>query len=167
MQERSVSATPKVPTWIGFFDKSGSPALKIKLKGPFGEGAEFDAVLDTGFTGFVAMPLIAALPLGLMLYGTTSVELADGSQDMKLTAKGMAVVHGEKEVGVVILEPAANDVLLGMAFLRLFKRALFVSQELVLLIDENRRPEPDTPPTVPAQAVEALSGSPENPVDSN
>jgi predicted aspartyl protease len=129
--------------WTGFFDKSGSPALKIKIKGPFGDGVEFDAVLDTGFTGFICMPLLRALPLGLLLYGTTQVELADGNKSMKITAKGMAKIGDEEKVGVVILEPTSNDVLLGMAFLRLFEKALFVTQKLVFLIDESRTPEMD------------------------
>jgi predicted aspartyl protease len=136
-----VSATPKVQLWTGYFDKSGSPALKVKISGPFAQPVEFDAILDTGFTGFICMPLIRALPLGLMLYGTTSVELADGSTSMKLTAKGEAEVEGESKVGVVILEPTANDVLLGMAFLRSFEKALFVTQKLVYLFDESRTPE--------------------------
>lgn len=136
-----MSATPKVPLWTGFFDKSGSPALKITIEGPFGNGVEFDAILDTGFTGFICMPLLRALPLGLMLYGTTSVELADGSTSTKLTAKGMASVEGESKVGVVILEPTANDILVGMAFLRSFEKALFVTQSVVFLVDESRTPE--------------------------
>lgn len=136
-----MSATTKVPVWTGYFDKSGSPALKIKISGPFAKPVEFDAILDTGFTGFICMPLLKALPLGLMLYGTTSVELADGSSSMKLTAKGSAVVEGEKKVGVVILEPDANDILIGMAFLRIFQKALFVTQNLVFLVDESEIPE--------------------------
>jgi predicted aspartyl protease len=140
-----VSAIPKAPLWTGFFDKSGSPALKITISGPFGEGVEFDAILDTGFTGFICMPLLRALPLGLMLYGTTSVELADGSTSMKLTAKGMAKVEGEDKIGVVILEPSANDILIGMAFLRSFEKALFVTQNLVFLVDESRTPEGESP----------------------
>jgi predicted aspartyl protease len=71
MQERSVSATPKAQLWTGYFDKSGSPAIKVMIHGPFAKPVEFDAILDTGFTGFIAMPLLKALPLGLMLYGTT------------------------------------------------------------------------------------------------
>jgi predicted aspartyl protease len=136
-----VSATPKAPLWIGFFSKSGSPALKIKLSGPFGDGLEFEGILDTGFTGFISMPLLSALPLGLILYGTASVELADGSKQVKLTAQAMAKVEGESEVGVVILEPSSNDVLIGMAFLRLFRRAVLLSSNSVVLVDETFKPE--------------------------
>lgn len=149
-----MSATAKAAVWTGFFNNSGSPALKIRISGPFGKGVEFDATLDTGFTGFISMPLIRALPLGLVLYGTTSVELADGSKSTKLTAKGMATIEGEKKVGVVILEPSSNELLLGMAFLRLFQRAVFVTQNTVLLVDESRTPDMDNEPASQGEAAD-------------
>jgi predicted aspartyl protease len=144
--------------WIGFFDRSGSPALKIKIRGPFAQPVEFDAIIDTGFTGFISMPLLRALPLGLMLYGTVSVELADGSKSTKLTARGLAEVESDSEVGVIVLEPAASDILIGMAFLRIFKKGLFVTQNLVFLVDQSRTPDPD--PEQPESEAE-LSPIPE------
>ena len=82
------------------------------------------------------MPLGHAIAVGLILHGTTTISLADGSTSFRLTAKGMVTVGTEKQVGVVILEPDSTEVLLGMAFLRLFKRALLVSELVVGLIDE-------------------------------
>lgn len=158
-----MSATDKVAVWTGFFDKSGSPALKIRISGPFGSGVDFDAILDTGFSGFISMPLIRALPLGLMLYGTTSVELADGSKATKLTAKGKATVEGESRVGVVVLEPSSNELLLGMMFLRLFQRAAFVAQDVVVLIDETRKPEMDETPPTEEPSLEEEAPLPETP----
>ncbi len=84
------------------------------------------------------------LPLGLILFGTASVELADGGKSTNLTARGIAAVGGEEQVGVVVLEPTGNDILLGMAFLRLFRKALFVSEKTVLLVPENSNPAPRT-----------------------
>ena len=125
-----------MPTWTGSFAKSGSPALKIAVSGPITPGRDYEAILDTGFTGFLSMPLVQAIAVGLVLYGTTVVSLADGSTAYRLTAQGMVKVGGEKEVGVVILEPDSNELLLGMGFLRLFKKALFVSEVYVGLVDE-------------------------------
>ncbi|MGA3162358.1 MAG: hypothetical protein ABSC77_14215 [Terracidiphilus sp.] len=99
----------------------------------------FDAVIDTGFTGFISMPQVSALPLGLNLYGTVSIELADGDKATRLTAKGMVEVLGEEKAGVVILEPNSKDVLLGMAFLSVFGRALFLSNDLIFLVDKRVR----------------------------
>ncbi len=104
------------------------------MAGPFTEGLEFDAILDTGFTGFLSIPLVQAIRLGLVLHGTTKVTLADGSQAYKLTARGKIVVGGESKIGVAILENKGTDLLLGMSFLRQFGRTLLVSQAGVSLM---------------------------------
>jgi len=128
-----------MPAWTGSFGKSGSPSLRITIAGVFRDSRqEFDAVLDTGFTGFIAMPLIQAFPLGLILFGTTTVVLADGSTSYRLTAFCTASVGEHEEPGVVILEPVSTQVLIGMDFLKRFKKGLVVSPGLglVALVDE-------------------------------
>lgn len=147
-----------MPHWIGSFDKSGSPILRVSVSGPFTEGVEFDAVLDTGFSGFLSLPLIQAIKLGLVLHGTTFVTLADGSQSFKLTAKGMVAIKGESQIGVAILEPSSTEILLGMGFLRLFNRALYVSHDAIIVTDlaamattseaDEQPPPPLDPPPV-------------------
>jgi len=122
--------------WNGYFGKSGSPVLKIKVSGPFTEGREYEAILDTGFTGFLSIPLVQAISLGLVLHGTTAVSLADGSTCYRLTARAMVKVEDEEQIGVAILEPTSIELLLGMGFLRLFKKAIFVSQFGVGLASE-------------------------------
>jgi predicted aspartyl protease len=126
--------------WIGYLDSSGTPRIKITIKGPVHDGQEFDAVIDTGFTGFLSIPLLKAFPLGLLLHGTTSVVLADGSTQSKLTALAIIKVDNESVAGVSILELGSSDVLVGMDFLRLFKRVLFVhcGQPAVTLLDQVR-----------------------------
>ena len=42
-------------------------------------GKEFPAIIDTGYTGFLQMPLEAGQTLGLDPFGTTDQETADGS----------------------------------------------------------------------------------------
>ena len=43
----------------------------------------------------------------------------------------------ESHVGTAILEWNSDDILIGMPFLRLFKKALFVSKTAVVLVDED------------------------------
>lgn len=127
-----------MPNWTGFLDNTGTPRLRIAIKGPFSPSQEFDAIIDTGFSGFLSMPLVQAFPLGLILYGTTTVILADGSTSDKLAAQGMVQMTGVMEIGLVILEPGSSDVLIGMEFLRAFKMSLFVypGKPMVSLVDE-------------------------------
>ena len=125
-----------MPLLTGFFSKSGSPALRVTIKGPFTDGIEYDAIIDTGFTGFLSLPLIEAIRLGLVLYGTTPVSFADGSQAFRLTARGMVKIQEAQKIGVAILEPSSTEVLLGMGFLRVFEKAFFVTINGVILVDE-------------------------------
>ena len=112
--------------WTGFFSKSGSPCLKLTLRGVFGNKQEFEAVIDTGFSGFVSIPLLKAFPLGLVLVGITSVVLADGSTTYRLMALCEASVGGEEGIDVAILEPKSQEVLVGMQFLTRLKKRLTV-----------------------------------------
>lgn len=128
-----------MPPWTGFLHRSGAPALKIKIAGAFPDLAqEFDAIVDTGFSGFVSMPLIQAFPLGLTLSGTTSVQLADGSVAGKLTAVGSVIIGQEHQAGIIILEANSTDILLGMGFLQKFGKVLIAHQKrpLMMFLDE-------------------------------
>src|SRR5690242_13746171 len=122
----------------GYFDKNFNPCLKITLSGAFpGPGKEFEAIIDTGFTGFVSIPLIQAFPLGLPLFGTTRLTLADGSTSDRLTALGRLTLLGQQtREGLVILEQSSTEVLVGMGFLRAFELALIITKDEVTVFDE-------------------------------
>lgn len=115
----------------GFFE-NGNPSLKIQLSGVFNPTPqEFTGIIDTGFSGFVSMPLIKAFPLGLPLFGSTSVMLADGAVQSKLMAQAKATIGGKTGTGIVILEPSSKDILIGMDFLRTFKMGLFITKMVI------------------------------------
>lgn len=124
--------------WTGYFDSSGAPRLKISIYGCARQfSKEFDVVVDTGFSGFVSMPIIEAFPLGLILCGTTTTILADGSQSFKLTAVGTAFIEKEEQAGIILLNVGSgpSDVLVGMEFLKTFRKTLFVHDQVVALLD--------------------------------
>ena len=127
------------PIGIGHYDQQGNACIKLHLCGVKHDppGLEFEGVIDTGFTGFIQLPLSKALALSLPLEGTISVTLADGSQLVMLTAMARATLLGEAEYGVVLLSMTTDEVLLGMDFLRRFDRMLVVSRKMgVVLMDE-------------------------------
>lgn len=121
---------------IGYLDQQGNACLKFYLCGVkhTPPGIEIQGVIDTGFTGFVQLPIQFAFSLGLPLEGTVSSTLADGSISNGLAALGHASFGGEKAVGLVSLEFHANEVLIGMDFLRLFGLSLLIIEPLVLLM---------------------------------
>ena len=123
-------------TWTGYLDNAGCPRVKVSLYG-YNPTVfkEFEVIVDTGFTGFISMPMVEAFPLGLILTGTATTVLADGSQSHKLTALGTAFVEKESKVGVILLTAGAHDILAGMEFLSTFKKTLFVHGPVVLLLD--------------------------------
>ncbi|WP_348060458.1 hypothetical protein [Dokdonella sp.] len=122
----------------GYFDNTGSPCLKFHIQGVHDTKVELDGIVDTGFTGFISMPLVRALPLGLPLYGTSTSTLADGSSCAAITAQARVTV-GERgvQIGIVTLHGSSSDVLIGMDFLRKFNIALMVTKDHVMLFDES------------------------------
>ena len=121
---------------IGSHHESGSPAIDLEISGPFPDVRQgFTAIIDTGFAGFVSMPLASAFPLGLSLCGTTTVVLADGEAHVTLLALCTAYLADEQQVGTVILEPSSTEVLVGMKFISGFRKTLLVNDRHVALMD--------------------------------
>ena len=125
-----------MPPLTGSFNSSGSPVIKIAVYGIFEQSKqEFDAIVDTGFSGFLSMPIVLAFPLGLVLTGTTTTILADGSQSFKLTALGKVVLGDKTEIGLILLNTGSSDILIGMEFLKIFQRTLMISSESFVLFE--------------------------------
>jgi len=144
-----------MPVTIGLIGNSGSPCIKIKVSGVFPASAvEVEATVDTGFTGFLSMPIMTALPLGLTLYGTTDVQFADGSTSTRFTALGVADLAGESKAGVVILEPATTMVLVGMKFLQAFQKTIFMHRGVLFMMDEA-----EVDKTIPSSAIDIIKNA--------
>ena len=122
---------------IGYLDSSGHPHVKVRIWGLAEQFAqEFEAMIDTGFTGFLSMPITAAFPLALTLFGTASYSLADGSVSPKLLGFGTVALEDETAAGTIVLEPMSSGLLLGMEFLRKLDKALVVGKNGVVLMDD-------------------------------
>ncbi len=123
---------------VGHFDKLGNPCLKFHLCGVAHDlpGLEFEGIIDTGFSGFIQLPLQHAFSLKLPLEGTSSYILADGSRGTSLTALARTSFGGKTLVGAVSLTPGSQDVLVGMDFLRQFKLGMLMMTGTIILLDE-------------------------------
>jgi predicted aspartyl protease len=153
----------------GSFNNSGSPVIDIAVSGPVTKPTKFTAMVDTGFSGFLLLPILEAFPVGLILRGTIPITLADGTSQTKLTCLEEIHFEGKSEIGLIIIEWQSTDVLVGMDFLRKFKRKLVVDapKGIVKLIKSNpaAAPAPPTPPasvTVPAGPAPPDSPQPAN-----
>jgi predicted aspartyl protease len=125
---------------VGHFDSLGNPCLKFHLCGGAHDppGLEFEAIIDTGFSGFIQLPMQHAFSLKLPLEGTSSFILADGSGGTSLTALAHTTFGGKLVLGIVNLTPGSQDVLVGMDFLRRFKLGLIMSKGKIELVDDEQ-----------------------------
>ena len=55
------------------------PVVRLKIRGPAGVETEVDAVVDTGYTGSLALPATVVAALGLVRRSGGQAVLADGS----------------------------------------------------------------------------------------
>ena len=69
---------------------AGEPVVRLALRGPSGLTREVDAVVDTGFTGFLTLPPAIVTALDLRRADVQVVVLADGSR-ATLTAHAVEV----------------------------------------------------------------------------
>ena len=83
-------------------------------------------MVDTGFSGFLLMPILEAFPVGLILRGTMDVVLADGSTQTKLTCLGEVTFDGDSQIGLIVIESRNAQILVGMEFLRKFSKKLVI-----------------------------------------
>ena len=145
-----------MPLQTGSLDSSGHPVIKIEVYGVVPQlKREFEAMIDTGFTGFLMLPFVDAFPLGLVLYGTSNWTLADGSSSPKLLGLGTVIIGQEEVSGVIVLEAGPCRPLLGIEFLRKSAKTLLVTQsgmllwetaEIEKLAEERGRQEPKASP---------------------
>jgi len=95
----------------GYVDEYGEGRVRVGIIGRKKE-LEVDAVIDTGFDGYLCLPLQTAIQLGLELCDTMKVELADGTIKKEMVFSGLTKFGDEvKKVRIMLTE--SRDALLG------------------------------------------------------
>ena len=64
----------------GVVNAAYEPVITLAIQGPSGQGQKIEAVVDTGFNGYLTLPPGLVTDLGLPLISTGSGVLADGSE---------------------------------------------------------------------------------------
>jgi predicted aspartyl protease len=119
----------------GYLAASGCPAILLRIQGAT-SSIEVEAVVDTGFNGFLRVPIVQAIPIGLLLDGTSFATYADGRSELNLTAKLEVMLGSESRKGTALLDFSGGEVLAGISFLQEFRKSLVLHRNEVLLIDE-------------------------------
>ena len=102
----------------GAIRETGTPTLVLKVIGRGGSEVRVEGILDTGFDGFLCLPIPLAVSLGLELIDVTRTELADGTVvEDELVFAGRAEWDGAV-MDIDILLTRSRDVLIGTAFLK-------------------------------------------------
>jgi predicted aspartyl protease len=127
-----------MPHKQGKLDK-GHPYIEIVVSfdGKVGSGEKFTALIDTGYSGFVSLPIIAATKLGLQPHTTAQYEMANGKLcDPIPLARAYACCEGDTFVAGVVAISEAASVLVGVEFLRTCGKGLMVFSTGIIVVDE-------------------------------
>ena len=100
----------------GYVDELRQPRTKLTVKGNR-KTIVVEPVIDTGFDGYLSLPVSIAIPLGLELKGQVPVEFADGSMKNELTFQG-AVFWQEHECPIDIFLTESKEALVGSGLMQ-------------------------------------------------
>jgi len=99
----------------GVVNAAYEPVVTLAVQGPSGQTTETEAVIDTGFTGFLTVTPALVTELGLILEGTSRATLADGSE-ITFDVYDVAVLW-DGEPRYVLADAADTTPLVGMRLL--------------------------------------------------
>lgn len=124
--------------WQGSFDESGTPIVSIEVI--IGQkNYNFQAIIDTGFSGFLIVPLTELKELPTFLDDIKWMTLADGRRIVRLQSYASIHIADETFDGIATVKSEGNEVILGMKFFTTSRRSIhiFPYAEKVLLQKES------------------------------
>jgi clan AA aspartic protease len=96
--------------------------IRLIVIGPSGQSDEIEALVDTGFTGFLTLPPSLTTLLGLTFQSLEDAVLADGGS-IKLPVYG-AKIRWDGSVRDILAMETGGDPLVGMALLEGYRLTL-------------------------------------------
>jgi clan AA aspartic protease len=89
--------------------------VRLRVRGPGGAELDFEALIDTGFTGSLTLPSAAVTALGLVRQSGGSVALGDGS--VRHFDVYAAEVEWDGNWRPVLVSAIGDEILVGMRLL--------------------------------------------------
>lgn len=114
-----------------YFDEKRRPKLILNVKGRKQSG-KLEAIIDTGFDGYLALPINIAISLGLELVSVVPVEYADGrtSEELVFTVE-VGFEKGRKTVLTTLTR--GSEALAGTALFADYKMKFdFPAQKILI-----------------------------------
>ncbi len=114
-----------------FFDDRNHPKIKLAVGGAK-QNNLLEAILDTGFDGYLSLPINIAVTLGIELTAIIPVEYADGRISQELVFSVKVELDGEQETVPATLT-AGTEALAGTALLAKYELIInFPLQKIIL-----------------------------------
>ena len=99
----------------GAITSEGEAIIPIRVRGPGGQEAEFEAVIDTGFNGFLTLSTELVEELALPFAGSATAALGDGNQ-VYLDLFEVTVLWDGQERSAIVVATGGGE-LIGMSLL--------------------------------------------------
>lgn len=126
---------------ISGIDNDNQIRVEIELQGLY-KTVVYGAIVDTGFSGSLVLPLVVAVDVGLSKGGATNVTLADGSiRTMPLFLSKVKIGDVTQDADTLIM---GNDVLIGMGILDDYTLTVTPASGQVTL-SEHKQPDLSNP----------------------
>jgi hypothetical protein len=117
--------------------RGGHPFVEIAVSSDGKTGTNYHALIDTGYSGFVSLPIVAASLLGLKAHTTSHYTLANGKQSEPIPhGHGFACVVGDPYVKGLIAFSQNVAAVVGVDFLTRCGHILMMSSTGVILLNE-------------------------------
>jgi len=123
-----------------YFDKDGSPKVKIKIAGTKRKGKEITALLDTGHNGSLSLPLLDLIEIGAELVNFGPVNLADGSQTNTYFFNVKVEIDGKTKDTQASMIPNPNiyEAIIGLELLSPYVAVINFNKKQILLKTEEQ-----------------------------
>src|SRR5437899_5367471 len=95
----------------GIVSTALEPIVQLVIHGPAGHQKQFDALIDTGFDGWLSLPVSIISDLELQWRGRASALLADGTRTVFNVYEGTLIWHDQPRR--IRVDEAETDPLVG------------------------------------------------------